>query len=87
LYKKAQTKEGKGNLANWKDISYDVQEFHLKTLVEALALSTTSFFAYNPSDEYVRSDYIKELKLKESDVPEREEDQDEKVKEKLKKHK
>lgn len=40
-----------------------------KTLVSAIALSTTSIFAYTPADDVVRSGYIKKNNLKESDIP------------------
>ena len=39
------------------------------TLVEAIALTTTSFFSYTPSNDVVVSTYVKRMKLKESDVP------------------
>jgi len=51
------------------DIGYNPSEPMFKTLVEAIALTTTSFFDYNPGDDVVRSGYIKEHKLKEGDLP------------------
>jgi len=52
-----------------QDISYNPEMPMFRALVEAIALSTTSFFDYNPSDEEIRGTYIKAHRLKDTDMP------------------
>jgi hypothetical protein len=58
LIKKEEAKPD-GDASKVKDVSYDVKDEMFKTLVSAVALSTTSIFAYTPADDVVRSGYIK----------------------------
>lgn len=55
-----------------------------KTLVNSIALSTTSIFNYNPTDDVVRSTYIKDNNLNEDDVGATADKQSERVKTELK---
>lgn len=58
-----------------------------KTLVNAIALSTTSIFNYNPTDDAVRSGYIKENGLDENDVGATADKQSDKIKTELRAYK
>ena len=87
LIAKEVAKKEDGDVKKVKDVSYDPKEFHMKTLVQAIGLTTTSYFSYNPTEDSVRSAYIKKHKLKDSDVPEESEKQSETLKTKLADHK
>jgi len=52
-----------------KDVDYDVNEGMFMQLVHAIALSTTSIFSYNPTDDVVRSGYLKKNGLDEDSIP------------------
>ena len=84
--KKKELAKKDGNVKNIKDVSYDTKDSMFMTLVSAVALTTTSFFSYSPTSEVVRSSYIKDMKLKESDVSKDTKEQDETLKSKLKQH-
>jgi sodium/potassium-transporting ATPase subunit alpha len=87
LIQKEKDKKDDGDVKKVKDVSYDPNEFHFKTLVQSVGLTTTSFFSYNPTEDSVRGGYIKKFKLKDSDVPEETEKQSESLKLKLADHK
>lgn len=69
LIRKEQDKGKDGDVKSVKDVSYDVKDSQFMNLIKAVALSTTSIFAYNPTDDFVRSTYLKEKKLDEGDIP------------------
>ena len=68
IYKRFVAAEiSKGKDANIKNIQkpdYDIENDGFRTLIEAIALSTTSFFSYQPDGEVVRSIVAKKMKLK-----------------------
>jgi sodium/potassium-transporting ATPase subunit alpha len=69
LYKKEVAKGQKGDPDKVAKPEYSQQDPMFMMLVQAIALTTTSFFGYTPSDDVVRNSYIKEQKLSESDIP------------------
>ena len=73
IYKKAEEKElAKGEDANMKNVAvpkYDFQNAEFKELVKTMALSTTSIFAFQPSNEMVRARTATELKVNINKVP------------------
>lgn len=84
LIKKEQAKGKDGDVNKVKDVSYDVNDKLFMDLVNAIALSTTSVFSYNPTDDNVRSAYIKENKLSDDDVPQQQDKIPQKIKTELK---
>lgn len=57
-----ETKKGdKGDLKSVATPQYDTEDAGFKTLVDAVALSTTSFFAYQPNNDEVRALVAKQL--------------------------
>jgi hypothetical protein len=48
---------------------YDPEDKAFKTLVESIALSTTSFFAYKPSSDEVRNLVAKKKAISSSRLP------------------
>ena len=87
LIKKEKAKGKDGDVSKITDISYDPQEPNFAKLVQAIALTTTSFFDYNPTDDVVRSNYIKAMKLSENDIPQNVNDMTDSQKQKIKEHK
>ena len=73
LFKKAEEKElAKGEEANMKNDQYPKYDFNnaeFRELVKTMALSTTSIFAFQPSNEAVRAKTAEVQKISINKVP------------------
>ena len=73
LFKKAEEKElAKGEEANMKNVQYPKYDFNnaeFRELVKTMALSTTSIFAFQPSNEAVRAKTAEVQKISINKVP------------------
>lgn len=73
IYKRlvaAEMSKGKeANLKNVQQPGYDVENKSFRTLVETIALSTTSFFSFQPDSEVVRSIVAKKIKVNAEKLP------------------
>lgn len=69
LLEKEVEKKDKGNIQNIQEPKYNVKAQAFRTLVESIALSTTSIFAYNPTSGEIRAKLAKKLGKSLSRIP------------------
>lgn len=58
-----------GNVKNVITPQYDPKEKMFRMLIESVALSTTSFFAYQPNNDEVRAYVAKERQIDVAKIP------------------